>query len=48
MTDDLANLSFEDALRELESIVRRLEGRPREFGRCNHRLRAWRGAESPL
>ena len=25
MTDDLANLSFEDAMRELESIVRDLE-----------------------
>ena len=34
MTDDLANLSFEDAMRELETIVRQLES-----GKTNLELR---------
>ena len=38
MADEVAGLSFEDALAELEKIVRGLEGGQQKLGGRHHRL----------
>ena len=45
---DIATMSFEDALEELEQIVRRLEGGPGQARRRHAVLRARRAPEAAL